>query len=66
MLVDCFMKYRDIHHGKTEGPLSVIYFGDHLRNDVQISKTFMKWNTVAIVEELEELEREFGFLPKTR
>ena len=57
MLVDFFHKLRK----SGEGELKVVYFGDHLRNDVQISKTFMNWGTVAIVEEMEDAERELGF-----
>jgi len=55
MLVEFFSKQK-----KLSKPLEVVYFGDHLRNDVQISKTYMKWKTVAIVEELEDAEIEMN------
>jgi len=38
--------------------LEVAYFGDHLRNDIQITKTLLEWKTIGIVEELEDAERE--------
>lgn len=37
---------------------TVCYFGDHLRNDVTLPKTAVRWKTVAIVEELDDLEVE--------
>jgi len=62
MMINFFKKLRFDNHGtSTDGHLHVVYFGDHLRNDVQISKTFLKWNTVAIVEELEDVEIEQSF-----
>lgn len=42
-------------------PSRFCYFGDHLKNDVSIPKQFLKWNTVSIVEELEDIELEKGY-----
>jgi hypothetical protein len=39
MLVDFFNKEKQSNNGGKDG-LKVVYFGDHLRNDVQISKTY--------------------------
>jgi HAD superfamily 5'-nucleotidase-like hydrolase len=38
----------------------VLYFGDHPQYDVLAPKTASAWETVAIIEELEDLEREAG------
>lgn len=45
--------------------LSVCYFGDHIKNDVHVSKNLMKWATVAILEEMEGLHREDGSIEIT-
>jgi hypothetical protein len=42
MMIEFFKKLRFYNHGTpTDGHLHVVYFGDHLRNDVQISKTYL-------------------------
>ncbi len=48
-LIEFFSQVKKGHNGKVDEPLQVVYFGDHLRNDVQISKTYLRFDQTCLL-----------------